>query len=231
MWLRGHPALASALVYAVLSLAMFAPGLAPGRTLSASDFLFSAAPWASDRPAGIAYQGSNPRQSDSPKLFEPFLSHSRATLPHVPLGTRTSWPDAPTWGTHRRLSSPGSACLVRAPFWRWLALIAALKLFVAALGTFLLARELGMRFAGALTAGLGFAFSLWTVAWVPWPEASVFAFLPWLWLTTERLVRRPGRVPFVALAGVVALQHFAGTGLQLPRPAWPPRCMALYAWL
>ena len=66
------------------------------------------------------------------------------------------------------------------PFWRSLALIAALKLFVAALGTFLLARELGMRFAGALTAGLGSAFSLWMVAWVPWPEASVFAFLPWL---------------------------------------------------
>ena len=40
------------------------------------------------------------------------------------------------------------------PFWKSLAVIAALKLFVAALGAFLLGRTLGMRSGGALLTGL-----------------------------------------------------------------------------
>jgi Bacterial membrane protein YfhO len=96
------------------------------------------------------------------------------------------------------------------PLWRALALIAALKIFVAAFGMFLLGRALGMRFGGALLAGTVFGFSLWMVTWVSWPTVSVWAYLPWLCLLTEHLVRRPGPLPFAGLAGVVALQYFGG---------------------
>ena len=45
--LRARPALAAAVVYGLLSVALYAPALVPGHTLSASDYLWTAAPWSS----------------------------------------------------------------------------------------------------------------------------------------------------------------------------------------
>jgi len=78
------------------------------------------------------------------------------------------------------------------PFWKSLALIAALKLLVAAFGTFLLGRTLGMRFGGALLSGVVFGFGLFMVTWVNAPASCVWVMLPWLLLATEALVWRPG---------------------------------------
>ena len=96
------------------------------------------------------------------------------------------------------------------PFWTALAVVAALKLFVAAFGAFLLGRVIGMRFGGALLTGLVFGFSLWSVSWQSWPHMSVWAFLPWLCLLSELCVRRPGPLPFAGLASVVGLQFLGG---------------------
>ena len=52
-WLRRHPTAAAALIYAVLSVLLYAPALLPGCTLSAADYLWTAAPWASQRPSDI----------------------------------------------------------------------------------------------------------------------------------------------------------------------------------
>jgi hypothetical protein len=210
-WLRAHSSFSAALVYAVLSLAMFSPALVPGRTLSASDMLWNAAPWQASAPSGIRPLGSNREQVDSVQVFQPFLQTTRSTLPDVPLwnpyimGGRPYLADAQS-AVFSPLNWPGYLL----PFWDSLAVMAALKLFLAAFGTCLLARALGMRFAGALLAGTVFGFSLWMVSWVTWPTTSVWAWLPWLCLLTDRLVRRPGPLPFVGLAVVVALQYFGG---------------------
>ena len=58
-WLRRHPAAAAALIYAVLSVLLYAPALLPGRTLSAADYLWTAAPWSSQRPSDVRVFGSN----------------------------------------------------------------------------------------------------------------------------------------------------------------------------
>ena len=47
------------------------------------------------------------------------------------------------------------------PFFAALGWIAVLKLWVAAFGTFLLGRALGMRFAGAMLAAVSYGFCLW----------------------------------------------------------------------
>jgi hypothetical protein len=88
--------------------------------------------------------------------------------------------------------------------------MAALKLFVAAFGTYLLGRTLGMRFGGALLAGLVFAFGTFFVAWLAWPLTNIFPLIPWLLLLTELLIRRPGPLPAAGLAVLVALQFFGG---------------------
>ena len=94
--------------------------------------------------------------------------------------------------------------------WTSLAVMAALKLFVAAFGTYLLGRTLGMRFGGALLAGVVFAFGTFFVVWLAWPLTNIFPLIPWLLLLTELLVRRPGPLPAAGLAALVALQFFGG---------------------
>src|SRR6185436_9151779 len=96
------------------------------------------------------------------------------------------------------------------PFWTALGWIGVLKLWVAAFGTYLLGRALGMRFGGALLAGIVFALNLKMVTWLSYPHMSVWTFIPWLCLLTDRLVRRPSLLAGAGLAGVAALQFLSG---------------------
>ncbi len=208
--LRGTAALAAAL-YAVLALGFVSPALLPGKTLSGSDFLWDAVPWKAQKPDSVPFGGSNYQLADPGVQFLPFMRYSRERLP-----------DAPLWNPHIMLGqpfvgnaqsavfSPFSAPAYVFPFWRSLALIAALKLFVAAFGTFLLARALGMRFGAAFLAGCVYAFGMFFVVWLSWPLASVFAWIPWLLWASDRVARRPGPLPVGALAAIVALQFVAG---------------------
>ena len=76
-----RPTLVAALVYAVLSLALVAPALVPGHTLSASDYLWGGAPWQAETPAGVGALGSNYEQADAVLVFQPFMQYARAELP------------------------------------------------------------------------------------------------------------------------------------------------------
>src|SRR4051812_21563788 len=188
--MRPRPVAAAAVLYALLAVALYAPALLPGRTLSSSDFLWTAAPWASERPAGVRPFGSNYELVDSAVQFQPWLEHSRARLPAPPL-----------WNPHVGLGRPflanaQSAWLSRfslpaylLPFWWSLGVIAVLKVFAAAFGTFLLARALAMGYAGSLLAGLVYGFSLYFVVWISWPQTGVWALLPWLLLLAELALR------------------------------------------
>ena len=134
-WLRARPMLAAALIYAVLSLLMVGPALVPGKTLSASDYLWNNPPWQATRPASVVGIGSNFELADQPLVFQPFLQYTRDVLPHVPL-----------WNPHISGGRPYLANNQSAvfslfnipayilPFWSALAVIAVIKLFVAALG-------------------------------------------------------------------------------------------------
>ena len=210
-WLRRHPTAAAALVYAVLAVILYGPALVPGHTLSGSDYLWTAAPWAAERPADVRVFGSNYELVDSVTQFQPWLEFSRERLPDPPLWNPHVGAGRPFLANAQSaLLSPFSLPAYLLPFWWSLGLIAALKVFVAALGTYLLARALRMRFAGALLAGLVFAFSLYFLVWISWPQTNVWALLPWLLLLTERVIRAPGPLPAAGLAVVVALQFFGG---------------------
>jgi Bacterial membrane protein YfhO len=209
--IRRRPAVGAALVYAVLAIVMVGPGLVPGHTLSASDYLWSAAPWSASTPAGVRPGGANGELADSVAAFQPFTQYARARLPHAPLWNPYVMAGRPFLAdAQSAVFSPFSLPAYVLPFWWSLAVTAALKLFCAALGTYLLGRALGMRFAGALLAGLAFGLGLYMVAWLSWPLSSVWAFLPWLLLACDRVVRRPDAAGVAALAVVVALQFLGG---------------------
>lgn len=208
---RGRPTLAAALVYTLLALVLVGPGLVPGRTLSSSDYLWSAAPWQQLAPAGAKGEtglGSNYEMADAVLVFQPFAEWARGQLPlwnpHI-MGGRPFVANAQS-----ALFSPFTWPVLVLPFWWSLGVVAVLKLVTAALGAYLLGRALGMRFAGALQTGIVFGFGLFFVVWVPWPLSSVWAWMPWVLLGVHAVVRRPGPLPIAGLALAIALQFFGG---------------------
>ena len=210
-WLRRHVNLAAAALYALLALALVSPGLVPDHTLSASDYLWSSAPWQADVPDGVRGLGSNVEQADAVAQFQPFLQYTREALPSVPLWNPHIMAGRPFVGNAQSaVFSPFSVLAYLLPFWWSLALIAAAKVFVAAFGTFLLGRALRMSVGGALLAGVVFGFGLYTVKYLPWPHANVWVWLPWVLLATHRLVHRPGPLPAAGLAAVVGVQFVGG---------------------
>lgn len=215
---RSHPVLVAFLLYAFLAVVYFWQGLLPGHTTSASDYLWSVAPWNTRVPSGLFVWsrhplevGSNTQLVDAITVFEPFLQYARSFLPHVPL-----WDPYIMGGTpfladmQSAIFSPFSIPAYILPFWWSLSFIAVMKVVVSCLGAFLLARSLNMRFAGAFLCGVVFGFGLFMIAWLPWPLANVFAFIPWMMFATERIVRRPGPWSVAGLAVIVALQFFGG---------------------
>jgi hypothetical protein len=220
-WLRAHPALAALLLYGLLSVAFFSPGLLPGHTTSGSDYLWSAAPWNTSTPAGVptkfsrtcqcTLSASNPELVDPTTVFEPFLQYNGNHFPDVPLWDPQIMGGRPYLANMQSaVYSPFSLPAYVLPFWRSLTVIAILKVLVAAMGAYLLGRALRMGFAGAFLTGAVYGFGLFLVVWLPWTLGNVFPFIPWLLLATERLVRRPDGLSAAGLAAIVALQWFGG---------------------
>jgi hypothetical protein len=209
--LRRRPSLAAAVLYAVLALAFVAPALVPGRTLASTDVLWSIAPWANERPDGVRELGANWEMADAVAQFQPFLAYQRSRLPDIALWNPYIEGGRPLHANMQSaIFSPFSWPAYVLPFWWSLGLIGALKLWVPAFGTFLLARALGQKVGGALLAGLVAGFGLFHVVWLAWPLSSVWAWLPWVLLLTDRVVRRPSAPAFAGLALVVALQYTGG---------------------
>jgi hypothetical protein len=208
---RRRPALAAAVIYAVLSVVMVGQGLAPGWTLSPSDSLWSATPWTASRPADVPPLGSNFEIADQSEVFIPFARWTKERLPDVQLWNPHIMAGRPfVANAQSAVFSPFSVPGYLLPFWDSLAVVAALKLFIAALGAYALGRMLGMRFGGALAAGLVYAFGTFFVVWLGWPLTSIFALVPWLLVMAELLIRRPGSLPAAGLAALVALQFLGG---------------------
>jgi Bacterial membrane protein YfhO len=154
---------------------------------------------------------SNPELGDAPRHLHLFQRELADEFPDVPL-----WNPAIVGGRPFHANAQSAAFgpfawpLYVLPFWTALGWIAVLKLWVAALGAYLLGRSLGMRFAGALMAGLVFAFSLKMVTWLSYPHAGVWALIPWLLVATDQVVRRPGLLAGAGLAAVTGLQFLCG---------------------
>ena len=136
----------------------------------------------------------------------------------------TRLPDVPLWNPYIEGGRPFNANMQSAifspfswpayvlPFWWSLGLIGALKLWVPAFGTFLLARAARpVAWARRCWPGVVAGFGLFHVVWLAWPLSSVWAWLPWVLLRDRPRGAPAGRAcRSPALALVVALQYFGG---------------------
>lgn len=88
--------------------------------------------------------------------------------------------------------------------------LAALAFFLAALGAFLFARDLGCREAVAAIAGAGWMAMNGTVFWIGWPLGVALALFPLVLLGARRLAREPGPRSCLLLTAVLAGGFLAG---------------------
>jgi hypothetical protein len=196
----------------VLLLAVWFPGLLIGEQMGQSYSLWAHFPWLGAQPAGFDVP-TRDGAVDAALVFHPLLEAARDQLGdgQLPLWNPGIFGGAPLLGDWQSgwlfpLHWPALALGV-APMWGWLM---AVKLLAAGLGTFVLARRLGIGQAGALVAGAAYLLSAPLVVWLQWPLATVFALLPWLLLAVDRLAREPDRRALAATATVLALSLLGG---------------------
>jgi hypothetical protein len=208
---RPPPWLFAAALYAVFAAGLFWPAVSGARVFSASSDLYTWVPWRASAPPNLAGY-SNYLLSDHTRSFYPWADWARHQLRsgHLP-----QWNPYVLSGTpflsnaQAQLFSIFSVPVWLLPFPYGLGVAAAFKLYAAALGTYLLCRELGQRFAGALLAGIAYGFGSFLVVWLSHPITPEAVILPWMLLAAERLVRA-GRGADVLLMAAVCLALFLG---------------------
>jgi hypothetical protein len=208
----------------ILAVVLFAPATVGGKVLSASDLALFSPPFR--QPPGTAPE--NPLQFDAGYVFEPDGLQVRRALRDVRLPLWTPW-----LSTGRPLlAAQQSAPLfpltwigVIFPYWESLAWIAVLKLTLAALGTILLARALGLRLGAALLGGIAFGFGTYLVDWLSHPHTNAYVVMPWLFLFADRLARTGEARDALCLGGLLGLAYLGGQPessllVTLPTAAW-----------
>jgi len=217
--LRAHEHRTAAGLLALLVFAYLWPVLVGGKVLAPQSLVYLFTPWSAVTPEGVPHT-TNIQLGDPALLYYPWDVLARRLL-HA--GVFPAWNPYALAGTtlfgnfQVAWASPFSLPLWILPLNYGLGVAAALKLWLAGFGAYLLARELRLGFWPGIVAAVSFALCAFNIVWLAHGVfVSVAALLPWsLWLV-ERLVRRGRAVEGLALAGVVALVQTAGhPGTQL----------------
>ncbi len=202
---------ASALLLMAL-LIFFWPAVFGGGVLLPADLIFELDPlWRPLAPEGYAGP-SNSLLADQVYQFHPWEVFARRSLaqgepplwnPHIDGGL-------PFVGNAQSATfSPFNLAGYLFPLHPSYVIIAILRLFVAGIFTFLLAREIGIRFPGALLSMMTFTFSGPMVVWLGHPHSFVIVWLPAMLFTTERALTRKSWA-HVAIVGLIIGAQFLG---------------------
>lgn len=189
---RSHGAAVMTAALFALVLLVLSSTLVGGKIFSSADNIFLYAPFSANRPLGWI-QPSNLLLTDPLDGFIPDLLRARSDLSH---GVLPLWnPDA--GGGRPLFASQVDAFLFPLtwltfviPFFSSFAWIAALKLLLAAAGTHLFVRDLGLRRGPALLAAVAFSFGMFFVVWLEHPQTYVWLCMPWMLLATRRICAR-----------------------------------------
>jgi hypothetical protein len=200
-----------ALVLAALVVGFFHESLLGQKVLSPADVLFVSASFREVK--GPDYEPYNRLLMDPVLQFQPWLEFNRSEIHAGRL---------PLWNPYAGCGAPHLAngqSAVFDPFhaiaylgrlpdaYGWMA---ALRLWVAGLGMFLLARHWGLRPWGRWFAGLVYPFSGFLVVWLLYPVTNVAIWFPWVMLASDRVLDAPTRGRISAMALVVGASLLGG---------------------
>ncbi len=191
---------------ACLVVGFFHESLLQGKALSSADVLLATETF---REAGApGYQPANRLLMDPALQFEPWLAFNRRMIRSGRL---------PLWNSHAGCGVPHLAngqSAVLDPFQlvayagelSWApGVMAALRLWTAGLGMFLLAWKWGLGGWGRWFAGITFPFSGFLVVWLLFPVAWAAIWTPWLLLSIDLAIDHPSPRRAVGVAVATAL--------------------------
>jgi hypothetical protein len=206
------PGAVAAGAYAVVLLVLLWPALSGDRVLAGAGDLYHWVPWRSSRPRDL-HDSVNPLLFDQTVSFVPWLSFARDQL-HA--GHLPQWNPLALSGTPFLANGQSQLFSVFSlPVWLCslnygLAVSAALRLWVASMGTYALARQLRLGFWPSLLGGLAFGLSPFLLVWLYHPLSAVVAMLPWGLLFTERIAAGGGRRDVAGLAVALGVMNLSG---------------------
>lgn len=201
--------LVSVLMLALVACLAVAHGWRKGYVLAPTDALGLVAPWAK----GDDYVARNEQLLDQAVQFVPWTIYAVE---------RFHKGQAPLWNPYSQLGAPLIGNGQSAVFfptmllhlnlpetWSW-TLSAALRLFVAGLGVYVLVGRYGLRRVPRLLPAVAFMLCGFNVVWLNHPQTNVICLLPWAILVTEILVTRVTLPRILAAAAVFAIQFLGG---------------------
>lgn len=164
-----------------LALLWFAPCWLTGRSLAPLDYLSEDIwPWVVP-----GFESGNPLLSDVPLQFLPWRDIVTDAYRHgqLPLLNRFAGSGSPLW------ENPQAAVLfpttlLGLPFstFAWPLFAAQIKLLLALIGTFLVARRFGASAEAAIFTAIAYSFGAFTIAFLLFPHTNVTVLLPWVLL-------------------------------------------------
>jgi Bacterial membrane protein YfhO len=229
--LSAHPSVAAGLLLGVLVLVYLWPALVQGELLSPTSILYGMTPWTPFVPDDVGGY-LNSLLWDVPAADYPWRFLIRQNLHD---GMFPSW-NPYVYGGIPLWSNPqtGLFSIFSLPLWIFslnygIGFGAALKLWAAGFGTWLLVRELRLGFLPALLAGVCFSFSAIQIVWLTHETLpAVAALLPWMLWLVERIYRGGRLGALIGLAVATAIGLGGGhPGMQVHLLA----AVALYALL
>ncbi len=219
-WWRGPVGLnvGSVLLLLVMAVVATLPGWMPGRVYVPTDALELFSPWG--RPTAD-FRPRNEVLLDQTVQFVPWMKYTVERLRHRDDKTGKWVPQVPLWNPYQQLGVPflanGQSAVFfpttwlhvfMRPEWSW-TLSAALRLWIAGLGTWLLAKRYSVGAAGAILAAMAFMLCGFNVVWLNHPHTNVMVLLPWAILVLHRLIERP-RFTHVGEASILFALQFLG---------------------
>lgn len=196
---------------AVLLAVLFKDAILHGGVLGQADLLTPFQPWQANTNGPLARQ--NPILTDVPTVFYPFLVHARDAIRNgiFPLWTTGIYAGHPFFASYQSaLLSPFTAIAYLVPLPQATVVIAAARLFVGGMGMYVFLRRLALGVPAAVFGGTAFLLNPFSVVWLEHPLSAVASWLPWLLVTADAAVTKPGGRSAGALAVVTALTLLAG---------------------
>lgn len=194
----------------VLFVILWGSVLIGRRVMVGGDVLYASNPWAS---TAVAAPIHNLLVSDGIEEFLPWFQVIRESFAagRLPLWNPYALFGAPLLGNGQAAPFSPFTLLAVLVGGAWgMSLMMLVKLWVAGIGMVVYLRRLGVGGVGAVLGGLAFATSSFMVVWLYGQNASVAAWLPWVFAAVEWYLRRPRGRRLAALALVIALQFLAG---------------------
>src|SRR4051812_7883263 len=199
----------SVLTLALVACLAVAHGWRKGYVLAPTDALGLVAPWSKSDD----YVARNEQLLDQTVQFVPWTIYAveRFRKGQAPLWNPYSQLGAPMIGNGQSaVFFPTMLLHLRLPeTWSW-TISAALRLFIAGLGVYVLVGRYGLRRLPRLLSAIAFMLCGFNVVWLNHPQANVICLMPWAVLMTEMLIARLTLARVLSAALVFAVQFLGG---------------------